>query len=70
MTILPCKPDSVVSSTAEMKDLSVTTLRTGEVSAEIKQLLIIVIKHTQKNNSSRIIRYNNVHASNKNQLLM
>ena len=36
MTILPCKPDSVVSSTAEMKDLSVTTLRTVEVS-EIKQ---------------------------------
>ena len=38
MTILPCKPDSVVSSTGEMKDLSVTTLRTVEVS-EIKQLI-------------------------------
>ena len=38
MTILPCKPDSVVSSTSEMKDLSVTTLRTVEVS-EIKQLI-------------------------------
>ena len=36
MTILPCTPDSVVSSTA---DLSVTTLRTVEVS-EIKQLII------------------------------
>ena len=41
MTILPCKPDSVVSSTAEMKDLSVTTLRTVEVS-EIKQLINIL----------------------------
>ena len=38
MTIQPCKPDSVVSSTAEMKDLSVTTLRTVEIS-EIKQLI-------------------------------
>ena len=36
MTVLPCKPDSVGSSTAEMKDLSVITLRTVEVS-EIKQ---------------------------------
>ena len=35
MTILPCKPDSAVSSTAEMKDLSV---RAVEVS-EIKQLI-------------------------------
>ena len=48
MTILPCKPDSVVSSTAEMKDLSATTLRTVEVS-EIKQLI-----NTQKNIYSRI----------------
>ena len=38
MTILPCTPDNVVLSTAEMKDLSVTTLRTVEVS-EIKQLI-------------------------------
>ena len=36
--ILPCKPDSVVSLTGEVKDLSVTTLRTVEVS-EIKQLI-------------------------------
>ena len=38
MTILPCTPDSVVSSTGEVKDWSVTTLRTVEVS-EIKQLI-------------------------------
>ena len=31
MTILPCKPDSVVSSTAEMKDLSVTTVEVSEI---------------------------------------
>ena len=42
MTILPCTPDNVVLSTAEMKDLSVTTLRTVEVS-EIKQLIINII---------------------------
>ena len=36
--ILPCKPDSVASSTGEVKDLSVTTLKTVEVS-EIKQLI-------------------------------
>ena len=42
MPILPCTPDNVVLSTAEMKDLSVTTLRTVEVS-EIKQLIINII---------------------------
>ena len=58
MTILPCKPDSVVSSTAEMKDLSVTTLRTVEVS-EIKQLI-----NTQK----KMIYYKmNNYVSNYNQ---
>ena len=42
MTILPCTPDSGVSSTGEVKDWSVTTLRTVEVS-EIKQLIINII---------------------------
>ena len=49
MTILPCKPDSVVSSTAEMKDLSVTTLRAVEVSA-IKQLINTRLKNNYKVN--------------------